>query len=135
MYHDAGIAYPDHIFSQRQGNRRAWSKAGCWTRTMISSHEQTDKDAPPPAPDTAASADPPSHRSEPDPDVLMWLSVSCEDGDRSGIEEAMAELERHEYESGGGLVVWLREKVENMEYAVIVRKLAPLQQTRVWKTM
>jgi hypothetical protein len=39
------------------------------------------------------------------------------------MEEFLAELESREYESGGDLVVWLREQLDNLEYDAIRERL------------
>ncbi|MDR2476587.1 MAG: response regulator [Treponema sp.] len=39
------------------------------------------------------------------------------------MEEIIAELESYEYESGGELVQWLREQMDNLEYDAIRRRL------------
>jgi signal transduction histidine kinase/CheY-like chemotaxis protein len=41
----------------------------------------------------------------------------------SVMEEAIQELERYEYESGGGLVSWIREQMDNLEYEAILQRL------------
>jgi PAS domain S-box-containing protein len=42
------------------------------------------------------------------------------------MEEVMAELEGCEYESGGDLISWLREQIDNLEYDAIREKLESL---------
>jgi CheY-like chemotaxis protein len=42
------------------------------------------------------------------------------------MEEAMTELEGCEYESGGELIPWLREQLDNLEYDAIKEKLESL---------
>jgi PAS domain S-box-containing protein len=42
------------------------------------------------------------------------------------MEEAMAELESCEYESGGDLIPWLREEIDNLEYDAVREKLESL---------
>jgi hypothetical protein len=42
------------------------------------------------------------------------------------MEEAVTELESFEYESGGELVVWLREQLDNLEYDAIHERLESL---------
>jgi hypothetical protein len=39
------------------------------------------------------------------------------------MEELIAQLEGCEYESGGDLVVWLREQMDNLEYDAIRERL------------
>ncbi|MDR1587359.1 MAG: response regulator, partial [Treponema sp.] len=42
------------------------------------------------------------------------------------MEEVLAELEQWEYESGGDLVPWLREQIDNLEYDAVREKLESL---------
>jgi PAS domain S-box-containing protein len=46
------------------------------------------------------------------------------------IEEAVMELEKFDYESGGDLVSWLREQLDNLEYAAIRERLEKLADSR-----
>jgi signal transduction histidine kinase/DNA-binding response OmpR family regulator len=39
------------------------------------------------------------------------------------MEEILSELERYRYDSGGGLVLWLREQLDNLEYDAIRERL------------
>jgi hypothetical protein len=41
----------------------------------------------------------------------------------SEMESILAELERYEYESGGELVEWMRERIDNLEYRAIIERL------------
>jgi signal transduction histidine kinase/CheY-like chemotaxis protein len=45
----------------------------------------------------------------------------------SVMEEVMAELESHDYETGGDLVVWLREQMDTLEYDAIRERLEQAQ--------
>ncbi|MDR2073751.1 MAG: hybrid sensor histidine kinase/response regulator, partial [Spirochaetaceae bacterium] len=42
------------------------------------------------------------------------------------MEEVLAELEARDYESGGELIPWLREQIDNLEYDAIREKLEAL---------
>ncbi|MDR2184132.1 MAG: response regulator [Treponema sp.] len=42
------------------------------------------------------------------------------------MEEVLAELEQYKYESGGDLIPWLREQIDNLEYDVVREKLESL---------
>jgi PAS domain S-box-containing protein len=42
------------------------------------------------------------------------------------MEEVLTELESREYESGGDIVPWLREQIDNLEYETIRKKLESL---------
>jgi len=59
----------------------------------------------------------------PDRDVLAFLRQSCEIYDMDGIDSAMEELEKANYETGGSLIVWLREKIDAMEFSEVVARL------------
>ncbi|MDR2049488.1 MAG: hybrid sensor histidine kinase/response regulator, partial [Treponema sp.] len=39
------------------------------------------------------------------------------------MEEVLAELEKYQYETGGELVPWLREQIDNLEYDAVREKL------------
>jgi signal transduction histidine kinase/CheY-like chemotaxis protein len=59
----------------------------------------------------------------PDRDQLKKLLDAVKHYRASVMEEVMAELESHEYETGGDLVVWLREQMDNLEYDAIREQL------------
>jgi CheY-like chemotaxis protein len=59
----------------------------------------------------------------PDPDLLGRLREACKEYRPSLMEDAMTELENYEYDSGGDLVVWLREQLDNLEYDSIQDRL------------
>ncbi|MCL1818029.1 MAG: hypothetical protein FWG35_03795, partial [Spirochaetaceae bacterium] len=72
----------------------------------------------------AAASGPKPHKDKPDADVLGRLLKACEDYDLSGVDAAMAEIEGFDYQSDGGLAVWLRENVDQMNFMLIAEKLA-----------
>ena len=41
----------------------------------------------------------------------------------TGLDTAMEEIERYEYESDGGLVLWLRENADKMNFIQIRENL------------
>jgi hypothetical protein len=41
----------------------------------------------------------------------------------SEMESILTELERYEYESGGELIEWMRERIDNLEYRAITERL------------
>jgi signal transduction histidine kinase/FixJ family two-component response regulator len=41
----------------------------------------------------------------------------------AAMEAALGELEKYSYESGGGLIVWIREQLEDLEYDAIRKRL------------
>jgi signal transduction histidine kinase/DNA-binding response OmpR family regulator len=63
----------------------------------------------------------------PDPALLEKLLDACRRFKSSQMEEAQAELESFEYESGGELVSWLREQLDNLEYDAIRERLESMQ--------
>jgi hypothetical protein len=63
-------------------------------------------------------------KAAPDAGVLANLLRSCEEYDIDGVDEAMAELEGFEYESGAELVGWLREQVSVMGFKQMAERLA-----------
>jgi signal transduction histidine kinase/FixJ family two-component response regulator len=61
--------------------------------------------------------------SEPDPVLLRELAEACKRYKANIMEEVLEKLEMYRYESGGGLVQWLREQMDNLEYNVIQKRL------------
>ncbi|MDR1446944.1 MAG: response regulator [Treponema sp.] len=59
----------------------------------------------------------------PDPVLLTSLLESCKKYRLGLMEEALAELEKYQYDSGGELVLWLREQFDNLEYEAIRDRL------------
>jgi PAS domain S-box-containing protein len=59
----------------------------------------------------------------PDREVLVQLRQSCEKYDMNGIDIAMAELERADYEEDADLVEWLKRKIEVSEIAEAAERL------------
>ena len=66
-------------------------------------------------------------KEQPDQEVLEKLLAACGVYDMDGVDAAMAELESFEYESDGGLVVWLRENVDRMRFAQIKERLSTVK--------
>ena len=64
-------------------------------------------------------------RDQPDEETLKKLLAACEAYDMDGVDAAMAELESFEYESGGGLLAWLKENVAQMNLRQIKERLSP----------
>jgi len=60
----------------------------------------------------------------PDREVLERLRRCCEDYDMAGIDNAMSELERADYEEDAELVAWLRDKINISEIDNAAKKLA-----------
>ncbi|MDR0689864.1 MAG: response regulator [Spirochaetaceae bacterium] len=59
----------------------------------------------------------------PDPALLEKLLAASKRFKSTVMEEILAELEGYEYESGGDLVEWLREQMDNLEYEAIQDRL------------
>ncbi|MDR2483329.1 MAG: response regulator [Treponema sp.] len=59
----------------------------------------------------------------PDRALLAGLLEAARRYKASLMEEILAKLESYEYESGGDLVVWLREQMDALEYEVIAARL------------
>jgi CheY-like chemotaxis protein len=70
-------------------------------------------------------------KGAPDAAALLRVHAACEKYDIDEIDAAMAELEAFAYESGGELVLWLRENVDQMNYDEIVERLSPASQPEV----
>ena len=60
---------------------------------------------------------------EPDPALLAQLLEAAKWYKATIMEDVLDELEQYDYESGGELVVWLREQTDNLEYDEICSKL------------
>jgi HPt (histidine-containing phosphotransfer) domain-containing protein len=60
----------------------------------------------------------------PDRELLAHLRQSCEKYDMSGIDEAMLELEKADYEEDAELVAWLRERIDVSEMGEVAQRLA-----------
>ncbi len=56
----------------------------------------------------------------PDTALLFELRSACEAFDMDRVDAALEQLEAFQYESGGELVAWLREQVNNMVFEEIV---------------
>jgi hypothetical protein len=60
---------------------------------------------------------------KPDTALLRDIAEACKHYKVNAMEEMLAKLEAYQYESGGDLVQWLREQVDNLEYDVIQERL------------
>ena len=61
---------------------------------------------------------------EPDRALLAGLGKACEDFDIEEAEKVLEELESAEYEKDADLVLWLRDKVDTMEFSEAAERLA-----------
>ena len=65
-------------------------------------------------------------KDKPDNEALSILLTACKNYEIDGIDAAMAEIEKYQYESDGGLADWLRECIDKMDLSKIVQKLSDL---------
>jgi CheY-like chemotaxis protein len=75
-----------------------------------------------------SAENPKPHKDKPDPAALKRLLTACSDYDMDEVDVAMAEIEGYVYESDQELVLWLREKVEQMNFPQIIEKLSFLDE-------
>jgi PAS domain S-box-containing protein len=59
----------------------------------------------------------------PDMELLARLRQCFESYDMNGIDKAMLELERYDYEEDAGLVAWLREKIETADFDAAAERI------------
>ncbi|MDR0503427.1 MAG: response regulator [Treponema sp.] len=67
-------------------------------------------------------------KDRPDADVLCKLSQACGECKTADIEALFKEIEIYEYEQDSGLVQWLRENINQMNYGKITEKLSVLSE-------
>jgi CheY-like chemotaxis protein/nitrogen-specific signal transduction histidine kinase len=60
---------------------------------------------------------------KPDAAVLRDIMEACKHYKVNKMEEMLDKLEMYQYESGGDLVAWLREQMDNLEYDAIQKRL------------
>ena len=65
-------------------------------------------------------------KNRPDIETLTKLLTACKNYDMDGVDAAIAEIEKYEYESDDGLTAWLRANVEQMNFTQIEEKLSAL---------
>ncbi|MDR1515047.1 MAG: response regulator [Synergistaceae bacterium] len=63
-------------------------------------------------------------KMEPDSELLTRLKDACRTYSMDAVDEVMGEIERYEYESDEGLIAWIREQVDSMEFTRIEERLA-----------
>jgi hypothetical protein len=63
-------------------------------------------------------------KHEPDASVLAALAEACGEYDIDGVDRAMEELEKYDYESRAELVEWLRNQVNVMGFNTIQERLS-----------
>ena len=72
---------------------------------------------------TAVKAEDKPCSPEPDTALLQELAEACKRYKASVMDEILCRLEAYHYESGGDLIVWLREQLDNLEYDAIRERL------------
>jgi HPt (histidine-containing phosphotransfer) domain-containing protein len=63
------------------------------------------------------------HLPSPRSDLLQKMLAASKHSMTSEMERILAEMERYEYETGGDLVEWIRERIDNLEYKAITERL------------
>jgi len=61
---------------------------------------------------------------KPDRGLLFRLKESCVAFDIEGIDAALEELDRSDYETGGELVVWLKKKIADSDFEEAAMRLS-----------
>ncbi|MCL2122575.1 MAG: ATP-binding protein [Desulfovibrionaceae bacterium] len=65
-------------------------------------------------------------KDKPDGETLSKILTACKVYDMDGVEAAMAEIDRYQYQADGGLVDWLRENVKLTNFKQITEKLSEI---------
>jgi PAS domain S-box-containing protein len=60
---------------------------------------------------------------KPDEAILRDIMEACKHFKVNKMEEMLDKLEMYQYKSGGDLIVWLREQMDNLEYEAIHQRL------------
>jgi len=60
----------------------------------------------------------------PDRKLLACLKKHCEAYDMNGVDDAMEELERADYESGAALMTWVKEKINESDFSAVASRLS-----------
>ena len=74
------------------------------------------------------SDNPRPKKDKPDENILSKLLTACETFDMGEVDAVMKEIDYFQYESDDGIVDWLRENVELVNFDEIVQKLSGLFQ-------
>jgi hypothetical protein len=75
---------------------------------------------------SAETGSPKQKAAAPDKTLLEKLLDASKRFKPAVMEEVMMELEGCEYESGGDLIPWLRDQIDNLEYDAVSEKLESL---------
>ena len=67
---------------------------------------------------------PKEKKDKPDRETLIKLMNACEKYQMDGVDEAMTELEKYQYDTGGDFVEWLRENTDQMNFVQIIETLS-----------
>jgi len=70
------------------------------------------------------SENPKPQKDKPDIFLLAKLKNACDDYEMDGVDFAMDEIMEYSYTSDDGLVKWLQENIEQMNFSEIVEKLS-----------
>jgi len=62
-------------------------------------------------------------KNKPDDELLLKLLAACEKYDMDKADEAMTEIEEYQYDSDEGLVYWLRENIDIVNFEEAAEKL------------
>jgi len=73
--------------------------------------------------DEALSAKTTQKKDKPDKKTLERIREACINFEMNNVDDAITELEEFEYESGGELVVWLRENAEQTNFDEMTQRL------------
>jgi CheY-like chemotaxis protein len=63
------------------------------------------------------------HAKSPDPELLKQFLEACKQFKSSLMEDIFEKIDKFQYESGGDLVQWLREQMDNLEYDAMEQRL------------
>ena len=65
-------------------------------------------------------------KDKPDAAALQRLQIACDNYDMGAVDTVMEELTAYSYESDNGLVEWLNENIELMNFSEVVERLSGL---------
>jgi len=71
---------------------------------------------------------PKARKDKPDKETLLKLLDACKNYDINEADKAMADIEKYQYESDGGLADWLERSIAIMNFSQIVEKLTELEE-------
>ncbi|GHS89665.1 hypothetical protein AGMMS49957_13350 [Synergistales bacterium] len=62
-------------------------------------------------------------RASPSGELLSQMCEAAQHFKTSVMDETLLDLERYDYDSGGDIVAWIRERMDNLDYDAIAEKL------------